>query len=158
MSALLTINEIKKLVDDILVSIEAPKRKWPYLSYNEPSPLDDATPFVEIRNGRYHYVISERGTEYERLATFDIKELLYWIFRSIAFNISSDYAAKNPVQNFEHRRIAFNKQLEYLAKINPEYANRERAEIEKILEKAPFDDGGPNELEFHPDPLPKAQD
>ncbi len=47
---------------------------------------------------------------------------------------------------------------EYLAKINPEYANRERAEIEKILEKAPFDDGGPNELEFHPDPLPKAQD
>lgn len=31
------------------------------------SPIGDATPFIEVKNGQFNFIISERGVEYKRI-------------------------------------------------------------------------------------------
>lgn len=107
-------------------------------------PIDDATPYIEVKNGKYYYIISEREEEYERRATRDYQELLYWNAEYISSCIASDYEMKHRQPNVDSRRLYFKTQLGLLNQINPMFAKRCRKERENILESHPFRDGGPN--------------
>lgn len=88
----MTLTEIKNKVRQLAEKINAPT----YLLPTYISPIGDATPHIEIdHSGLYHYVISERGTEYERKTTSAINELLYWVFASVTFSMACDYELKN---------------------------------------------------------------
>lgn len=72
-----TLSEMQNLAKDLARRINAPTNLLPTFS----SPIGDATPNIEVDNsGLYHFVISERGTEYERKITSDLNDLMYWIF------------------------------------------------------------------------------
>ena len=132
-----TLTEIQDIVNQLAEKINAPPYYLPTFS----SPKGDATPNVEVdSSGLYNYVISERGTEYERRMTSDLNDLLYWIFASITFSMACDFELKNRVENKDFRRIMFAKQEELLGNLDKNWEERERKEHKSILVNSPFDD------------------
>ena len=132
-----TLTEIQNLAKDLASRINAPIHLLPTIS----TPIGDATPNIEVDNsGLYHFVISERGTEYERKITSDIDELMYWIFSGVTFSMACDYELNNRIEDKDSRRIMFAKQEELLGVLNRDWQERERKEHESILINNPFDD------------------
>ena len=132
-----TLTEIQKLAQELASRIDAPTNWLPTFS----TPIGDATPNIEIDNsGVYHFVISERGTEYERKTTSDLSDLTYWIFAGVTFSMACDYELKNRVAGQDSRRIMFIKQEELLGLLNKDWEEKERKEHESILIYNPFDD------------------
>lgn len=136
MKNLLSLNEIEIEVNNFALILKSPKEYLPTYGYSN----DFAQPHIEINSLQYHYVIIERGQEYERKSTNDIHELLYWIFKSITFNMAIDYEFNNRIESLDSRRIAFKKQEELLNILNPEWREKLENEHKLILEKHPFDD------------------
>ena len=135
----MTLSEIKHKADQLAAKINAPAHYLPTFS----SPIGDATPNIEVDDfGLYHYVISERGNEYDRKMTSDLNDLLYWIFSSVTFSMAADYELKHRIEEQDFRRILFRRQRELLKSLNEEWEERERKEHEYILSNNPFDDLG----------------
>lgn len=123
-------------------------RCLPYSHYvTFDSPKEDGTPFVCIENDKYCYIISERGNEIDKRKTDNYQLLLYWIACDISFSIASDYELKHREKNIDSRRLLFRTKLRLLKKIDPAFEERQRREILKILEKHPFTDGLPNNID-----------
>jgi hypothetical protein len=132
-----TLTEIQNSVSELAEKINAPT----YLLPTFGSPIGDATPNIEVDNlGLYYFVISERGTEYERKTTSDLNDLMYWIFSGVTFSMACDYELKNRIEDKDSRRIIFAKQKELLGLLNKDWEERERKEHNSILINNPFDD------------------
>ena len=132
-----TLTEIQKLAQDLASRINAPTNLLPTFS----TPIGDATPNIEIdSSGHYHFVISERGTEYERKTTSDLNDLMYWIFSGVTFSMACAHELKNRIEDKDSRRIMFTKQEELLGLLNTDWEERERKEHKSILINNPFDD------------------
>jgi hypothetical protein len=54
-------------------------------------PQHDGGPHVEIIGDKYHYVVTERGSELERKITTDRQELLYWLISGVVFEMVGDF-------------------------------------------------------------------
>jgi hypothetical protein len=130
------IDSIRKIVYELGEKINAPLS---LLSLPDQA-RGDGTPHVELKNNKYHYVSSERGTEFSRDETSDLDELLYWIFSNITSSMAYSFELSHRKSNQDSRRLAFAKRLELLETINPEWAGREAKEIEKVLSTNPYDD------------------
>jgi hypothetical protein len=98
------------------------------------------TPYVEINKSGYNYVVSERGTEFQRKQTQDISILLYWIFKDIVFSIASDFELEHRKPNEDSRRQLFAKILELMEKLDPKYAKWEKEDLDNILKENPYMD------------------
>lgn len=93
MDKIYSISTIRKKVKEYGKKIDAPTQ---LLSIHTTSD-GFATPYIEIDENGYNYVVSERGTEFRRRKTQDINQLLYWILSDIVFNMAADY-------ELEHRK------------------------------------------------------
>jgi hypothetical protein len=133
---LLKSDEILQEIMNLARLINAPKMYFPTFDY----PKGDATPFIEIVDNEYCYIISERGQERERKKTSNLHELLYWIFEDITWIMSIKYEVQNRIEDKDNRRISFQKQEELLAKLNLEWSKRCEVKHVSILEKYPYDD------------------
>ncbi|MEN3748509.1 Imm63 family immunity protein [Sphingomonas sp. HF-S3] len=99
----------------------------------------DGTPHIEA-GSRYHFVVCERGNEFERRTTDDLDDLLYWIFDGVTFSMASNFEVKHRRTGEDTRRQLFAKQIEYLERLSPEWAARQEAEHAEILSRHPFVD------------------
>jgi len=98
-------------------------------------PTGDATPYIELNNNQFHFVVSERGTEIERRKG-NSDEVLELFFSYLTGSLGANYAAKHSKrQNF--RRVMFAKQIELLELLNPEWASAEVRRHQTILQKNP---------------------
>ena len=131
-----SISTIRKKVREYGKRIHAPSRLLTIRTSSD----GFGTPFIEIDEKGYNYVVSERGEEYERKQTKDINILLYWIFKLIVFEMASDYELENRKPNEDFRRQLFAKQLELMEKLDSKFAQWNKEELDKILEKSPYED------------------
>jgi hypothetical protein len=131
-----SLDEIKTDIIAFAYLIDAPKYIIPTFGYSE----DFAKPHIEVDGRGYHYVVVERGAELSRKTTTAFNELLYWVFDGITFEMATEYEMKNRNAKQDFRRILFEKQVELLRTVNPEFAERKKSEIEHILEINPFKD------------------
>lgn len=99
---------------------------------------DDGSPHIEYAHGKYHYVVTERGSEWERRTTADKNEALYWCVSDLVWGMAGNYELKTRVSGFYTRRVIFDKEVELMAQINPEWATRKADEIRVILERSPY--------------------
>lgn len=129
-------SEIEARVSGLAAKIGAPSSVLPTYGYSEQT----GRPHVEVDARGYHYVIAERGQEFERHTTPDLDELLYRIFASVTFELSASFELAHRMENQDHRRIMFQHQVELLSILSPQWAERESQEHEMILRKHPFDD------------------
>jgi hypothetical protein len=101
---------------------------------------DDGFEHLEIGEDEYHLIVTERGLELSRQTTKSKDEILYWLVSSFVWGWAGEFELKHRIKNQDFRRLFFAKQIEYLQKVNPFWAQRKRKEIEEILEKHPFND------------------
>ncbi|MFJ9450673.1 Imm63 family immunity protein [Herbaspirillum sp. NPDC101397] len=101
---------------------------------------DDGSPHIEIVDGFYHYVVTERGTEYERKIAADEDELLYWLLSDVTTAISVEIEVQNRVLGQDSRRQWFAKNVELLSRLNEKWAERKKSEYTQVLAEHPFRD------------------
>lgn len=101
---------------------------------------DDGTPHVELKNGVYHYVTTERGEEESRKIAKGKDELLYWVFKDITSEMAEKFELNNREKGKDFRRIKFAKQLQLMSSVNTLWGRLLLEEIESILQHSPYDD------------------
>jgi Immunity protein 63 len=97
---------------------------------------DGARPHIEVDSRGYHFVVEERGRELKRVTTPDLDEILYQVFRGVTQSLAQGHR----VRGEDPRREMFRRQLELLAKLNPQWAEREAERHRQILQDNPFVD------------------
>jgi hypothetical protein len=134
--------QLRAVVENLAARIEAPESILPTYGATE----DSARPHIEI-DGRYHFVVVERGLELQRRTTTDLDEILYWIFDDVTSSLASKYEVRNRNPDEDFRRMKFGKQLALMAQLNARWAERCEAELLHILAGHPFGDGGDQAIE-----------
>jgi hypothetical protein len=102
---------------------------------------DDGSPHVELVDGGYHYVVTERGSEYERRIAENEDELLYWLMSDVTTGIALEIELNNRIPGQDSRRQWFSKNIELLNRLSTEWAGQKEFEYEKVLTMHPFRDG-----------------
>ena len=98
-------------------------------------------PHVEADDLGYHYVVCERGTEFERTTSDDAAEIAYLACRDIAFEMACAQEAATHVGGQDSRRRIFALEAELLRRVDEGWAERVQSENERILAEYPFEDG-----------------
>ena len=129
-----TLAAIEQHVKELSEQIEAPPGK-PTYGYA----IGDATPYIEVTD-RYHWVLSERGSEFDRKSTDDLDELLYWTFENITLGMACTFELSHRREDEDSRRQRFAKQEELLARLSPRWAEYAIAYHREILRQHPFRD------------------
>jgi len=104
-------------------------------------PSHDGSAHIEREGPLLCYVVTERGSEYERRRTPDAEELLYWLMSDVTFDMAAKYelAHRRPAEDF--RRQLFRVQEDLLESLNVAWADDLRRKYEIILRNHPFLDG-----------------
>ena len=103
-------------------------------------PMHDGSSHLEVTDA-YYLVDTERGSELDRRRTTDADELLYWVMAGLTSSLSWEYELAHRSEGEDPRRQAFAKQIELLAAVSPEWAERQRQEQAEILGRRPYRDG-----------------
>ncbi|WP_187262847.1 Imm63 family immunity protein [Pontibacter beigongshangensis] len=82
--------KLKEIVESLARKINAPDYVLPTYIKSE----GFARPHIEKHGSEYHWVVVERGQEFERRKTTDLKELLFWIFDSVTFAMATKKSRK----------------------------------------------------------------
>ena len=130
------LSELRHRIEALALVIDAPTGLLP--SFQQPE--HNARPDIEIDGDTYHYVIMERGQELERYSTTSLDDLLYRVFRDVAFSMSSKLARPHQRPGDDCRREMFRQQLMLLDGLKPEWAARCAVEHREVLANHPFVD------------------
>lgn len=128
-----TLEAISEQVEHLAATIEAPPLYLPTYGRSEQS----GRPHVEVSaDGGLHWVVCERGTEFERRTTLVRDELLYWTFAAVTLEMASKWevARRNPDEDF--RKQMFTKQFELLDLLSPVWTERRKKELGPLLREA----------------------
>jgi hypothetical protein len=131
---LATLGEIKSEIDRRAALIGASGYVLPTYGRSE----DFARPHIEVDNRGYHYVVVERGSELQRVTSPDLEEILYHVFQAVTFSLACAYEAKRRISGQDARRQLFERQVELLGKLSPEWAASRSEEHRQILQAHPF--------------------
>ena len=138
------LDDIKTSIDILARKINAPHDLMPGYGY---STREDQAYIKVDKHGQLYYVIVESEGEYEYPSP-DINDLLYLVFRSIAFSMAEEFLANNVIEKEDYRRQYFSKQLELLSMLNKDWRDRAEQEHQVILRFAPFDDVKPTRKNY----------
>lgn len=131
-----TLSEIEAEVSLLAAKVGASGYVLPTFGHTE----DGARPHIEVDSHGYHYVVVERGQELRRDTTWDLDELLYFVFEAVTFNIACEYERAHRIIGQDFRRQLFACQVEFLSTLSSTWAERERRDHQRILEQNRFND------------------
>ena len=104
------------------------------------TPQHDGSPHVEMEGDEYCFVVTVRGSEFERRRTRDPDEILYFLMEGVTSVVATQFEMKNRTEGKDGRKVWFPYQQKLLYDMKPEWGKRKRDEHEKILKTAPFND------------------
>jgi Immunity protein 63 len=84
---LLNLSEIREKIEFLASKLNADRTILPTYGYSS----DSGRPHIEVNERGYHFIVKERGNEWERLTADDIGLLMYRVFKSITNKLASDY-------------------------------------------------------------------
>lgn len=108
----------------------------------------DGSAHAEHVGGKYFYIVTERGSEYDRRETKDPDELLSWFVRDLTSAIAGDWELKNRIPSQDSRRLRFEKHVELLRGINESWAAQQQAHYAAVLARHPFDDASGDRVDY----------
>ena len=103
-------------------------------------PQHDGTPHVEMKSGLFEFVVTERGSEIERISGLDTDEVMYLLFEGITLAMATSYELGNRKPIGDGRAVWFPYQEKLMAGLRPSWGVRLKAEHQQILQKFPFRD------------------
>jgi hypothetical protein len=110
----------------------------PYYKAFHTSPQHDGAPHVEMRSGKFEFVVTERGSELERISGLDNDEVLYLLFEGITSIMATSYELRNRKPGGDGRSVWFPYQEKLMEELRPSWGVRLKVEHEQILQKFPF--------------------
>ena len=108
-----------------------------YRSWFRMTPAHDGSAHIERERQSYCYVVTERGSEYERRRTQDPEELLFWMMSDVTFDIAVRYELTHRRPGADSRRLLFRTQEELLQSLKPAWADELRRKHRSILRQHP---------------------
>ena len=133
------ISELQKELDSIRKRLlDGPRPNGLFLMPD--SPTHSGAPHVEIVGEEYHFVVTERGSEFERRKTKEPDELLYWFVSGDVSQLARDWELERRVEGKDSRRLWFEKEVELLRTLSPEWAKRKELYQNRVLKEHPFND------------------
>jgi hypothetical protein len=126
---LITLEDIRNTVGELAAQFGVPAKDLP--TYG--SPEGSARPHIEVSGAEMHWVVSERGNEWERRSTDDIDELLFWIFESATWSMAADYELHHRIEDQDFRRVLFAKHLELMGAMRPAWRERRAQRLGSLL-------------------------
>jgi len=100
---------------------------------------DDGMSHLELAaDGSATAVITERGQTLDRKRFEDEDALLYHLVGGAIWRMAVEFEKSNRVEGQDVRRVIFDRDLEWMGRISPEWAARRQAEIEDILRRYPY--------------------
>ncbi len=105
-------------------------------------PGDDGSPHIELVDGKYNYVITERGSELERKVAQSEDELLYWLMDDVTTGIALQFELQNRIPSEDFRRQYFSKNVDLLTRLSSDWARRKKSEYHQVLSQNPYRDEG----------------
>lgn len=130
-----SLHAVQAQVEALAARIDAPPHLLPTYGRSD----DGARPHLEI-DDRYHFVVVERGQELERRSTDDLDELLYWVMGTTTFSMACAHELRHRREGVDFRRLLFAKQVEWLRRLSPDWAERKQGEHAETLKLHPFTD------------------
>ena len=128
-----TLEAIREQVENLAAKIKAPPSYLPTYGGSEHS----GRPHVEVtRDGVMHWVVCERGSEFERRTTLARDELLYWTFDAVTAEMASKWEVEHRIPTEDSRKQMFTKQFELLDLLNPAWTERRKRELGPLLKEA----------------------
>ena len=130
------LDELAKEYDRLCQRVKPSEFPYTFLTERQ----DVGSPHVELTDGEYHYIVTERGLDLERKSTADIKEILYWMLYDLTFWMGVRFEFKNRIEGPDCRRVIFAHQLELMKRADAAMAERLEQHIAKTLAANPFND------------------
>lgn len=103
-------------------------------------PEHNGAPHVEIDDGVFYYIVTERGLELEREIFTSKHDLLYRLVSDAAFWMSVAYEFENRIEGQDTRRVIFERWADLMLRVREDWAERTRELISDILARNPFMD------------------
>lgn len=96
--------------------------------------------YIFNKNNNYHILFTEKGKIRNDIVTNDEREVLWNALEIFSTNIIMEFAIKNREKGKDFRRALFAREKEIFALYGEDFFKRKNEEIEKILEKNPYND------------------
>lgn len=110
----------------------------PYFKSFHTTPQHDGSPHIEVADGKFQFVVTERGSEFERIKNLSADDVLYLLFNGITQHMATRYELKNRVPETDGRSVWFPYQERLMERLNPVWGERLRKEHQRILENYPL--------------------
>lgn len=125
------LQKLKEEIEKLAKRINAPEEFLPTYNVSE----DFARPHLEIHGEELHWVIIERGQELQRRKTFNLEELLFWVFDGITFEMATELEISNRRKEEDSRVQLFEIQETLMGEINPRYSKILHNKHQKLLSR-----------------------
>lgn len=102
------------------------------------TPQHDGSPHIEVGDGKFQFVVTERGTEFERIGNLSADDVLYLLFDGITQRMAMTYELKNRIPEIDGRSVWFPYQERLMANLNPEWGERLRKAHQDVLVNHPL--------------------
>lgn len=102
------------------------------------TPQHDGSPHIESEGKEFHFVVTERGSEFERFKTFDPEEILYKLLDGVTQYAATQHEFKNRIEGKDGREVWFPYQERLLFEMKPEWGERKKKEHLKTLSYHPL--------------------
>lgn len=93
-----------------------------------------------MKSGKFEYVVTERGSELERISGLDSDQVLYLLLKGITGVIATSYELRNRKPNGDGRAVWFPYQEKLMSSLRPSWGVRLKAAHEHILQTHPFNE------------------
>lgn len=91
-------------------------------------------PHIEVSSdGALHWVVCERGQEFQRRTTFSRDDLLYWTFEAVTAEMASRWEVQHRIETEDFRKQLFTKQFELPDSLDPAWTTRRMQELGQLL-------------------------
>lgn len=110
----------------------------PYYKTFHTTPQHDGSPHIEIANGRFQFVVTERGSEFERVGDLSADDALYLLFDGITQHMATTYELQNRIPETDGRSVWFPYQERLMENLNPSWGERLREEHRRVLATHPL--------------------
>lgn len=110
----------------------------PYYKSFHTTPQHDGSPHIEVESGKFQFVVTERGTEYERVDNLSADDVLYLLFDGITQRMATTYELQNRIPETDGRSVWFPYQERLMANLNPAWGEKLRKEHQDVLAKHPL--------------------
>lgn len=109
-----------------------------YVKSFHTQPQHDGSPHIELRNDKFEFVVTEKGSEFERIKGLSADDVLYLLMEGVTMQMATQYELNNRREGTDGRSIWFPYQEKLMSDFYPRWGERLAAQHARVLEEHPY--------------------